>query len=98
MKKKVLKVIINVIYTIILLWILLLMWFTHVMIYDDFYPLSMHIVDYNNIDVFRIFWIGWIVINAIISTITRKHSNLFHIIHLILAGISCLYLFWILTL
>ena len=98
MKKKVLKLIINVINTTILLLVLLLMWLTHIMIYDDFYPVSMHIVDYRNLDVFRIFWIGWTIINAIMSTITKKYSKLFYIIHLILAVISCLYLFWILTL
>ena len=97
-KKKIIKIIANIVHIAILLSVVFFMWFTHVLIYDDFYPLSIHIVDYNNLDVFRIFWMGWIAINAIISTASKKHSKVFYVIHLVLAAISCLYFLWILTL
>lgn len=97
--KNILKLLLWVFHIALLLCILFFMWISHIVIYDDFYQeMSVYIIDFSNMDLFKTFWAFWVISNISISAITRFYNKVFSVIHFILSQFSIVYFCWLLTL
>ena len=97
--KNVLKVLSWVFHIALLLCMVLFMWISHFIIYDDYYQeMSIYVIDFSNMDLFKTLWAFFVIVNISIAAITRFYNKLFSIIHFVLSQFSIVYFCWLLTL
>ena len=83
----------------LLLCMVLFMWISHFIIYDDFYQeMSIYIIDFSNMDLFKMLWAFFVILNISIAAIARFYNKAFSVIHFLLSQFSIVYFCWLLTL
>lgn len=94
-----LKILSWVFHIALLLCMALFMWISHFIIYDDFYQeMSIYIIDFSNMDLFKMLWAFWVILNISIAAIARFYNKVFSVIHFLLSQFSIVYFCWLLTL